>query len=402
MYNLIVSNLLLELDEEDPVEISRDRFLEYTSDHIGAQLLSLSSDAINAMLSWPALVMAEGKGDEAAQFCRLSDIRVSRSVVTARLQRLPVSRPLLNDDIWKLRNYLDIEPFEFSRHHWAIKEPDLIGILHGAELITDSFLREFQQLPLPSPSRHKVLEARRVISDWGHTEIDDLLLEAGIADLQADRTLGSRRDRANAIAQYALDHMDAATADNRLFSVLLVEKAGLSAPPGVQGDSDGGGASLEESPPPRLVPQEGGRSPNRVFVVHGRDDTARQEVVEYLRGLGLVPIVLHEQPNMGRHLLTKFIDEAELVTFAVVLMTADDFGGAVDGEPRPRARQNVILELGYFLAHLGQPRVCALISPGLETPSDFDGVVYIAMAEDGDWKNQLHRELSAANMPVLP
>ena len=103
---------------------------------------------------------------------------------------------------------------------------------------------------------------------------------------------------------------------------------------------------------------------------------------------------------MGRHLLTKFIEEAELVTFAVVVMTDDDLGGATAAELLPRARQNVILELGYFIARLGQDRVCALITPGLETPSDFDGIVYIRMDAGDRWRKELMRELVAARMPV--
>jgi predicted nucleotide-binding protein len=142
------------------------------------------------------------------------------------------------------------------------------------------------------------------------------------------------------------------------------------------------------------------RSPNRVFVVHGRNEAARASVVEHLRRLGLEPIVLHDQPNMGRHLLTKLIQEAELVTFAVVIMTDDDVGGASRASLSPRARQNVILELGYFIAHLGQARVCALITPGLETPSDFDGIVYIRMDSDDRWRRELTRELQAAEMPI--
>jgi predicted nucleotide-binding protein len=137
-----------------------------------------------------------------------------------------------------------------------------------------------------------------------------------------------------------------------------------------------------------------------VFVVHGQNKDARDQVAKYLRELGLDAIVLHEQPNMGRHLLTKFIQEAELVTFAVVLMTDDDEGCLKGAPAKPRARQNVILELGYFLSHLGQPRVCALITPGLETPSDFDGIVYIRMDSAGQWQQLLWRELEAAEMPL--
>ena len=82
-------------------------------------------------------------------------------------------------------------------------------------------------------------------------------------------------------------------------------------------------------------------------------------------------------------------------------MTDDDVGGLKGADLAPRARQNVILELGYFLSHLGQQRVCALITPGLETPSDFDGIVYIRMDDAGHWKAELLRKLRAARMPLV-
>lgn len=123
--------------------------------------------------------------------------------------------------------------------------------------------------------------------------------------------------------------------------------------------------------------------------VCGREGEARAAVVSFLELIGLQAIVLHEQPNMGRHLLTKFGQEAELVTIAGVLTTDDDEGRVKDGELAPRARQNVIRELGYFLAHPAQPMVCALITTGLEAPSDFDGIVYIEMAADRKWEAEL-------------
>lgn len=82
-------------------------------------------------------------------------------------------------------------------------------------------------------------------------------------------------------------------------------------------------------------------------------------------------------------------------------MTDDDVGALKGAQLAPRARQNVILELGYFLAHLGQQRICALITPGLETPSDFDGIVYIRMDKGERWKVELKRELRAAGMPLV-
>ena len=74
--------------------------------------------------------------------------------------------------------------------------------------------------------------------------------------------------------------------------------------------------------------------------------------------------------------------------FAVILLTADD-DGAVTGETeyRPRARQNVILELGYFIGKLGRPRVTALYQEGVEIPTDYHGVEYLSLG--GEWKLRL-------------
>ena len=83
--------------------------------------------------------------------------------------------------------------------------------------------------------------------------------------------------------------------------------------------------------------------------------------------------------------------------FAVVLLTPDDLGrdkNASDLEPR--ARQNVLLELGYFMARLGRDRICALKKGTLEIPSDFAGVVWETMDDTGGWKQKLARELQAA------
>jgi predicted nucleotide-binding protein len=65
---------------------------------------------------------------------------------------------------------------------------------------------------------------------------------------------------------------------------------------------------------------------------------------------------------------------------------------------RPRARQNVILELGYFMGKLGRERVVALLKGDLEHPSDYDGVNYVPI--DGAWQLQLSQELHAAGLKV--
>ena len=109
-------------------------------------------------------------------------------------------------------------------------------------------------------------------------------------------------------------------------------------------------------------------------------------------------VVLREQPNEGRTVIEKFEDYSD-VGFAVVLLTPDDVGGKSASELLPRARQNVIFELGYFLAELGRNRVCALHVPALEIPSDYP-VLYVPFDEKGGWRFELAKELRAAGLSI--
>jgi predicted nucleotide-binding protein len=142
-------------------------------------------------------------------------------------------------------------------------------------------------------------------------------------------------------------------------------------------------------------------SGSKVFLVHGHDESARETTARFLEKLGLEPIILHEQPNAGRTVIEKVERYAE-VAFAVVLLTPDDIGGlnSAQQELKPRARQNVILELGYFLGKLGRSHVAALLKGEVEKPSDYDGVLYVPMDAAGAWKLQLARELKNAGLNI--
>lgn len=317
MYTLIVTGAAAERDH-GVFRMDTTRFLEFTDEAIVAQLTPILTEGVERLRTWPCILMDEGRSDERVRLGRITGVSLGNREISLAFEptSLGAPLPLTNDDIWKLRGALDIEEFEFSRNHVAVKDRDAIGVLEGAG--------------------HDVGDAARVHFKATELQTPDLTQTP------------SRPPRTSTTS---------------------------SAP-------------------------KSSRSPNRVFIVHGRNEAARSSVVNHLRDLGLNPIVLHDQPNMGRHLLTKFIEEAELVTFAVVVMTDDDVGGVNERDLAPRARQNVILELGYFIAHLGQDRVCALITPGLETPSDFDGIVYIRMDSGDGWRRELARELRAAKMPI--
>jgi predicted nucleotide-binding protein len=118
----------------------------------------------------------------------------------------------------------------------------------------------------------------------------------------------------------------------------------------------------------------------KVFIVHGHDDASKDELASFLWRLGLEPIILHEQANGGRAIIEKFERFAADVGYAFVLLTPDDYGGDKMSPKvvfRPRARQNVILEMGYFMGRLSRGRVCCLAKGDVEPPSDMHGILLL-------------------------
>ena len=142
-----------------------------------------------------------------------------------------------------------------------------------------------------------------------------------------------------------------------------------------------------------------------VFLVHGHDIGTRDAVARYLQQLDLAPIILAEQPNRGGTIIEK-LEANSTVPFVVVLLTGDDRGVAAKEQKRrvnklqKRARQNVIFELGYFVAKVGRNRVCTLYASGVEIPSDISGVMFVEYDDGGGWRVELARELSAAGIEV--
>jgi predicted nucleotide-binding protein len=139
-----------------------------------------------------------------------------------------------------------------------------------------------------------------------------------------------------------------------------------------------------------------------IFIVHGSETLRAESVARTVENAtGRKTIILREQPNLGRTLMEKFEQHAAEASYAIIVLTADDKGcRATETDTRPRGRQNVILEMGYFYALLGRDHVSVLLQPGVEKPSDMDGIVYIAFDDDGAWKTELLRELQHARFDV--
>jgi predicted nucleotide-binding protein len=126
---------------------------------------------------------------------------------------------------------------------------------------------------------------------------------------------------------------------------------------------------------PPEVPSE--QKAKNVFIVHGHDNASKNELSSFLFRLGLKPIVLHEQANTGKTVIEKFEQYASDVGYAFILLTPDDIVGKGKKGLKARARQNVILELGYFMGKLGRDKVCGLYKGGVELPSDVLGILYL-------------------------
>ena len=177
-----------------------------------------------------------------------------------------------------------------------------------------------------------------------------------------------------------------------------------------------------------------------VFIVHGRDRKPMKELKAMLKEFGLNPIVLHEQASGARTIIEK-LEKYSDVGYTFVILTPEDVGCLDEGHSKtlksvvgtlqtlieaytvikrkgplkkacgelsrvislfkPRARQNVVLEFGYFMGMLGRDRVCCLYTGNLELPSDMYGIVYIPFKESvNEIRNKIVKELKEAGYEI--
>lgn len=138
---------------------------------------------------------------------------------------------------------------------------------------------------------------------------------------------------------------------------------------------------------------------SKVFVVYGHDQGARDQLELLLHELDLTPLFLDRLPSEGKtiiELLEKYIPQAN---YGIALLTPDDIGGErlTPDKLKPRARQNVILEVGMLQMKLSRTRVALVTKKtdeGIELPSDLDGIMRLDYQTDvKEIKEKLMREL---------
>lgn len=112
--------------------IPKDRFLQYTEDHIKEQFQSLDQDTINRLKNLPTIFATEDEVTD-ARIGRITDIKVSsnnlRVKYTFDKDRYPLTRGTLKENQQKLG--IRESGYEFHRGHWGIKECDLSSFYEG-------------------------------------------------------------------------------------------------------------------------------------------------------------------------------------------------------------------------------------------------------------------------------
>jgi predicted nucleotide-binding protein len=180
-------------------------------------------------------------------------------------------------------------------------------------------------------------------------------------------------------------------------SILNTQVQNAPVPPAVETFN----AVLQRFPQDNLAYNKPIPNKNKVFIVHGHDDLAKEQLARFVSQVGLEPIILHEQASSSKTIIEKIEKYSDEVCFAIVLYTPCDQGSKIGlTELSPRARQNVIFEHGYFIGKLGRENVTAIVKGNIEKPNDISGVVYETFDDAGAWKFKLAKEMKVSGCEI--
>ncbi|HKC62439.1 MAG TPA: TIR domain-containing protein [Pyrinomonadaceae bacterium] len=135
---------------------------------------------------------------------------------------------------------------------------------------------------------------------------------------------------------------------------------------------DSKSASNHPSPPEQII------APSNIFISHGRKSNALDLVEDFIRALGLIPVIVMNQPSQGMSVDTKVSAYMKACVSAIVLATGDD---KVEGSTFYQPRQNVIHEIGLAQQMLTN-RITYLLEENTEFPSNITPKVYERFTRD--------------------
>ncbi|MGB7002002.1 MAG: TIR domain-containing protein [Halobacteriota archaeon] len=112
--------------------------------------------------------------------------------------------------------------------------------------------------------------------------------------------------------------------------------------------------------------------PANIFISHGRESKALDLLNNFIRAIGLIPVIVMEQPSQGMSLDDKVIALMQTCASAIIFATGDD---KVEENEHLQPRQNVIHEIGLAQQVLTN-RITYLLEEGTEFPSNIAPKVY--------------------------
>jgi predicted nucleotide-binding protein len=111
----------------------------------------------------------------------------------------------------------------------------------------------------------------------------------------------------------------------------------------------------------------------RVFISHGRANEWRVVQAFIEKDVGIPTLELAQEPNVGRTIIEKLMDNAKLCDSAVIVMTGDDLANVDES----RVRENVMHEIGLFQGLYGRRALVLLHEEGVNIPTNLSGVAYV-------------------------
>lgn len=138
---------------------------------------------------------------------------------------------------------------------------------------------------------------------------------------------------------------------------------------------------------------ENKQSCKNVFIAHNDKDPIANMLSALLVAQEYNPIIMQLEPNMGRTIFDKFIN----IPFDIAIVVLAEDRKLKKTANISRAKQNVILEAGYFYGRLKEPKKVIILYDGkVEIPSNISAIEYIKI--DDFWESKLLSAFTARNL----
>jgi predicted nucleotide-binding protein len=286
----------------------------------------------------------------------------------------------------------------------------------------ESLSEEFRRLGGSDPAKERLLQLHRLDAKLLHADLRDLRHSVEIAadnlgrafDLSGLLSPGSAFADDAVLAQSMLEGLD----DEVAYLGVAAERAELIQRARIDSAGHDGTRSSARAEGP-AVSTPANRTAlddlsRNVFVVYGRDESARRAIFEFLRAIGLRPLewetVVRATEKAAPSLSEAVRTGLAMTRAVVVLMTPEDVvrlhpdlhqshESEAETKDSLQARPNVLLELGMALA--AHPNGTLVLMFGDHRPvTDLGGINFIRVSDTPDCRRKIAGRLQQAGCPV--